>query len=181
MKPLDWRAIFRFMQNEINLKEIKFEDYLVDNVKLFDEVLSEFGEPPLFENENFTVWNSPGVRSHCLTMEGTNKVTNTLPVMIWFEGENLRIDIDGIPETFEWAKKHIDEDRNSVLELIRSLFSGHVLIDERRSTKFIQIFDRNGDFVDCLSRNNLFHMLTGRFLFRFKDYRKLYLPLLKKK
>ena len=101
--------------------------------------------------------------------------------MIWFEGDALRIDIDQIPETFEWANKHIKEDRNSVLELIRNLLSGYVLINERGSSKFIQIFNSSGDFVNCQSRNNLFHMITGRFLFRFKDVRKLYLPLFPEK
>lgn len=165
---------------EINLKEFEFDEKLLENVRLFDEVLTELGEPSLFENQNFTIWLSPGVHSRYLVMETTNKSENTLPIMIWFEGEDLRIDIEQIPETFEWAKHHIEKDRNSVLELIRNLLTGYVLIDERRSSKFIQIFNNKGDFVNCQSRNNLFHMITGRFIFRFGDNRRLYLPLFKK-
>ena len=44
-------------------------------------------------------------------METTHQKINTLPIMIWFEGENLRIDIDHIPETFDWAKKQIENDK----------------------------------------------------------------------
>lgn len=165
--------------NEINLKEFEFDEKLLENVRLFDEVLAELGEPSLFENQNFTIWLSHGVPRY-LAMETTNKIENTLPIMIWFEGEDSRIDIDQIPETFDWAKKQIEKDKNSVMELIRNLFLGYVLIDERRSSKFIQIFDSNGNFIDCQSRNNMFHIITGRFLFRFSDYRKLYLPLFKK-
>lgn len=165
---------------EINLKNYEFESYLLDNVKLFDEVLDELGELPLFENPNFRVFS--GITSfERYLMETTNRKPNTLPIMIWFEMDDLRIDIDQIPETFEWANRQIKEDRNSVLELIRNLLSGYVLIDERNSSKFIQTFNSNGDFVNCRSRNNLFHMITGRFLFRFKDVRKLYLPLFTKK
>lgn len=167
--------------NKINPKLIEFDEQLLENVALFDEVLHELGEPPLFENQNFTAYSSPGIHPRYLVIETTNKKSNTLPIMIWFEGEDLRIDIDRIPETFDWAKKYIENDRTSVIELIRNLFSGFVLIDERRSSKFIQIFDSNGNFVNCQSRNNLFHMITGRFLFRFSDYRKLYQPLFTKK
>lgn len=165
---------------EINLKNYDFESYLLDNVKLFDEVLEELGELPLFENPNFRVFSGTTYFERYLVMETTNLKPNTLPIMIWFETDDLRIDIDRIPETFEWANRHIKEDRNSVLELIRNLLSGYVLIDVRNSSKFIQIFNGKGDFVNCLSRNNLFHMITGRFLFRFKDVRKLYLPLFTK-
>ncbi len=167
--------------NEINLKEFEFDEKLLENVRLFDEVLAELGEPPLFENEHFLPFLDFPITSHYLVVETKSSKPNTLPITIWFEGENLRIDIDQIPETFDWAKKQIENHNNSVMELIRNLFSGYVLIDERRSSKFIQIFDSNGNFIDCQSRNNLFHMITGRFLFRFSDYRKLYLPLFKKR
>ncbi len=170
--------------NEINFKDYEFDEQLLKNVELFDEVLKELGEPILFENANFRfVQNfglSPDYLVTHLLIETAQTKSNTLPIHIWFEANDLRIDIDGIPETFEWAKKHIEQDRNSVKELIRNLFTGYVLIDEKGSSKFIQIFDTDGKFVNCQSRNNLFHMITGRFLFRFRDYRKLYLPLFRK-
>lgn len=166
---------------EINLKNYEFERYLLDNVKLFDEVLDELDEPPLFENPNFRVFSGITSFERYLVMETTNQKPNTLPVMIWFEMDDLIIDIAGMRETFEWSKGQISKDRNSVIELIRNLFTGFVLIDDKNSSKFIQVFDSNGDFVNCQPRNNLFHMITGRFLFRFKDIRKLYLPLFTKK
>lgn len=165
------------MQNEINLKEFEFDEQLLSNVKLFDEVLNEVGEAPLFENQNFTVWSSHGVLPSYLVMETTNNKSNNLPIMIWFEGEDLRIDINNIPETFEWTKKQIDEDRSSVIELIRNLFTGYVLIEIRGGSRFIQIFDSNGFFVDALSRNNWLHFFTGLYLFRYKNFRRLYLPM----
>lgn len=100
--------------------------------------------------------------------------------MIWFEVDALRIDIDGTPETFDWARDQIVDDEDDVLGLIRNLFTGYVLIDDKGAGKFFQFFDSQGDFVFCRSRNYWFHMLTGRFLFRFKDNRKLYLPLFSK-
>ncbi len=168
--------------NEINLKDYEFNEQLLKNVGLFDEVLKELGEPSLLENDNFAPFLDFLVIESNLVLEVITRKSNTLPIIIWFECNDLRIDIDGIPETFEWAKKHIDQDRNAVIELIRNLFTGYVLIDYRgNSGRFIQIFDSNGDFVRCLSRNNTFHMITGRFLFRYKDYRKLHLPLFTKK
>lgn len=171
--------------NNINLKEFEFDEKLLENVRLFDEVLSEFGEPPLLENPNFTISKNLDLSLdyviNYLILESTNIVKNSLPIRILFEGNDLRIDIARIPESFEWSREQINKDKNSVLEIIRNLLTGYVLIDERRSSKFIQIFNGEGDFINCQSRNNLFHMITGRFLFRFSDYRKLYLPLFKKK
>ncbi len=168
-----------------SLKNYEFERYLLENVKLFDEVLRELDEPPLFENQNFTVAENfdltPDYSVNYLIMESTNKTKNSLPIRILFEGNNLRIDIDGVPEIFQWAAKHIEEDRNSVVELIRNLFTGFISIETRNSSKFVQIFDAGGFFVQQLSYNNLFHILTGLYLFRYKNYRRLYLPLFSKK
>ena len=163
--------------SEINLKDFEFEDFLLDNVALFDEVLRQLGEPPLLENENFTVWSSPGVLPNYLVLENAGEKANALPMLIWFEGEDLRIDIEGISETFEWAKKHIEEDRNSVVELIRNLLTGYVLIESRGGSRFVQIYDSNGFFVNAFSRNNWLHFFTGLYLFRYKNYRRLYLPM----
>ncbi len=166
--------------NEINLKDYEFDEQLLKNVELFDEVLKELGEPPILENKNFEAT----LNTSCcdLAIESTSESSNNLPIFIMFEGEYLRIDIDGIQESFEWSKKHIDKDRNSVKQLIKNLFSGYVLIDYRQgSGRFIQFFDLNGDYIDSQSRNITFHTITGRFLFRHKDNRKLYLPIFYKK
>lgn len=113
-------------------------------------------------------------------METTNNIKNTLPITIWFEADDLRIDIDGIPETFEWAKKHIDQDKNAVIQFIDNLFTGYVLIDYRGSSaRFVQMFDADGFFVRSFSRNVLLHIF-GLYLLRQKDYRKLFLPLFNK-
>ena len=171
--------------SDISLKDYEFDEQLIKNVGLFDEVLIECGEQQLLENQNFTVAKnfdlSPNYIVSYLIVESTHKVKNSLPIRILFEGDGLRIDIDGIPETFEWAAKHIDEDRNSAIELIRNLFTGYVLIETHGASRFIQMFDANGDFLDAISHNNLFHMITGLYLFRYKNYRKLYLPTFSKK
>ena len=166
--------------NEINLKEFEFEDYLLANVALFDEVLADLGEPPLFENRNFAPCE-PLIFSHYLTFESTGRIKNTLPIRILFEGDSLRIDIDGIPEIFEWAKEHIDADRDSVVELIENLFTGYVLVESRGASRFVQMFDSKGFFVNALSFNNWLHFLTGLYLIRYKNFRRIYLPLFTKK
>lgn len=169
------------MQNEINLKEFEFDEKLLENIRLFDEVLNELSEPLLFENPNFTVYSSPGIYPHYLVMETTNKTANTLPIIIWFEADDLRIDIDQMNETFDWSKKQIEETREEVVGLIRNLFTGFISIETRNSSRFVQIFDAEGFFVQQFSYNNLFHMFTGLYLFRHKNFRRLYLPLFSKK
>ncbi|MGI9055920.1 MAG: hypothetical protein ACR2F2_08985 [Pyrinomonadaceae bacterium] len=109
---------------EINLKNYEFENYLLDNVKLFDEVLTECGELPLLANEKFSPFLDFSISSLYLVLELNSSKPNALPIVIWFEGENLRIDIDRMNETFDWSKKQIAETREKVVELIRNLFTG---------------------------------------------------------
>lgn len=167
--------------SEINLADIEFDESLIRNVRLFDEVLKELGELPLFENRKFTVYSSPGIFPHYLVMETTNEKENTVPITVWFEGDSLRIDLEEISETFDWSKENIDNEREKVVEFIRNLFTGYILIETRGASRFIQIFDADGSFVQPLSYNNLFHMLTGLYLWRHKNYRRLYLPMFSKK
>lgn len=169
------------MQNDINLKEFEFDEKLLENVRLFDEVLVELGEPPLFENSNFRVFSGITSLETYLVMETTHQKINTLPIMIWFEYSDLVIDIAGMRENFEWSKKQIEETREEVVGLIRNLFTGFISIETRNSSRFVQIFDAEGFFVQQFSYNNLFHMLTGLYLLRHKNFRRLYLPLFSKK
>ena len=43
--------------SEINLKDFEFDEQLLKNFSLFDEVLKEVGEPPLLENKNFQLFS----------------------------------------------------------------------------------------------------------------------------
>ncbi len=169
------------MKTNINLSNYEFDEQLLANVRLFDEVLEELGEPPLLENKNFSTFLDFPIAPHYLALEVVSKQENTLPITIWFEANDLGIDIDQIPETFEWSEKQINESKEKVTDLIRNLFTGYVLIETRGGSKFIQIFDANGFFVNASSVNNWLHFFTGLYLFRYKNYRRLYLPIFSKK
>jgi hypothetical protein len=167
--------------SEANLKDYEFESYLLDNIQLFNEVLDECGELPLLENKNFSPFLDFLITSRYLVVELNTSKPNALPIVIWFEAEDLRIDIDQMNETFDWSRKQIQETREKVAELIRNLLTGYVSIETRSSSRFVQIFDADGFFVQELSYNNLFHMLTGLYLSSHKNFRRLYLPIFSKK
>lgn len=161
---------------EINLKNYEFESHLLDNVKLFNEVLAECGEPSLLENENFSPFLDFLISSRYLVLELNSSKPNALPIVIWFESDDLRIDIEEMNETFDWSRKQIQEKPTEVIEIIKNLFTGYVLIESRKSSRFVQIFDADGFFVRAFSYNNLFHMITGLYLLRHKNFRRFYLP-----
>lgn len=163
-----------------NLKDIEFNEHIQRNIGLFNEVLEKCGELPLLENENFTTFLDFQTNSNSLVLEYLQKKENTISITIWFEYDYLRIDIDEIPETFEWAKEHIDKDEGKVVEFIENLFTGYILIDYRgKSARFVQMFDKNGHFFISFSRNVLLHLFS-HYLLRQNDYRRLYLPAFKK-
>lgn len=145
-------------------------------MKLFDEVLAECGESPLLENENFSRFLNFSISSCFLVMELNSSKANTLPIVIWFEADSLRIDIEEMNESFDWSRKQIQEKRAEIINLIKSLFIGFVSIESHKSSRFIQIFDADGFFVRSFSYNNLFHMITGIYLFRHKNVCRIYLP-----
>lgn len=162
--------------SEINLKNFEFEDSLLDNVKLLDDVLSEVGEPPLFENENFSPFLGFAITSRHFVLELTSSKANALPLTFWFGGGCLRIDIDRLNETFEWSNEQIKADRDSVISLILNHLTGYVLIETRGAARFVQIFDSNGFCANSFTYNNFFPI----FLFRHDNYRRLYLPVFSK-
>lgn len=166
--------------SEINLKAFEFEDFLLDNVKLFDEVLAECGEVALLENKYFSPFLDFPITSRYLTVELNTLKPNTLPIVIWFESDDLRIDIEEMSETFDWSREQIEETREKVIELIRNLLTGFISIETRGASRFVQIFDKDGFFANSFSYNNWFHLLTGLYLVRYKNYRRLYLPIFSK-
>ena len=118
--------------NETNLKNYEFEDYVLENIKLFDEVLNELGEPALLKNKNFSPFLDFLTTSRQLVVELDSLKPNALPIVIWFEADGLRIDIEQMNETFDWSKKQIEESGEKVIELIKNLFTGYILIETRK-------------------------------------------------
>ena len=153
---------------------------VVDNLAFLDEILVELGVEPALRNKDFEV-NKSGAGTNGVDFAVvSNENRCSIEMWILIETWGIRLDIDGIPETFEWTNKQITDSRKSVSDFIKHIFTGYISINARRSSRFIQIFDSNGVFVHQQSRNSLFHILTGIYLERNGNQRRLFLPFLTK-
>lgn len=165
---------------EVNLKDFEFEQTLLANVRLFDEILSQFGEPPLFENENFAPYLDFVITSRHVVLELISSKTSTLPVTFRLGAGSLRIDIDRMNETLEWSNEQIEAEKSSVVSLISNLLTGYVLIETRNASRIIRIFDADGVFIDSIYYNIFFPKFAGLSFIRPENYRRLYLPMFAK-
>jgi len=82
-------------ENKVN--NLEFEPSVLRNVNLFDEVLSDLKQPPLLENRNFSISSDFRPFPYRFVMEATPERENTVPIDLYFEVDDLRIDLDWIP------------------------------------------------------------------------------------
>jgi hypothetical protein len=160
--------------------EFALNKSVVTNIELINKILVELNTETLSENKSFHLHkDSAGTNGIHFTIYSTKD--NTAQFELYIESWGIRIDVDDIPELFEWTNEFIEKSETEFTELIINLFTGYISIETRSYSKFIQLFDSDGFFVDSISHNNLFHMITGRYIFRHKDFRRLYLPMFSKK
>lgn len=136
--------------------------------------------PNIFENPNFT-FSKDSSGTNSLGFQIVSSKNNSVILDIFLESDGIRIDIDGISEAFEWSNKDIKNSKEKVAKLIKYLFTGYILIETQNASRFIQIFDAEGFFIRSFSRNNSLHFYTGLYIFRYKTYRRLFLPMFEKK
>jgi hypothetical protein len=60
------------------------------------------------------------------------------------EGGGLRIDIDLIPETFEWSNKTLEESEREVIDFIKELFTSYILLEYFPSRTTMSLFNSRG-------------------------------------
>ena len=149
---------------------------IIDQINLFNEILTSLKTSAIFENSDFQLdRDSAGTNSIRFTVKSPKK--NTAQMWLFLESDGVRLDIDGMNELFEWSNESIKQSKEKFINFIQLLLTGYILIETRGASRFIQIFNEDGFFEHSSSYNNLFHMLTGLYLFRYKNYRRLYLPI----
>lgn len=155
---------------------IEFEESVKLKIELFDDLLSDLGKQTLLENPDFTL-DTESSNAYAAIF-AVNSQTNSNAANMWLHvmGDGLRLDIDGIPELFEWSDEQVRDSRKEVVTFLAHLLTGYIMIETHGSRRFVEIYDSRGNFVDWVSRNKTIHMITGLRVSRFQTHRRLFLP-----
>ena len=155
--------------------EFDFElgESIVNQIKLLDKVLSELNVACLNENSDFIV-NRESAGTFFLIFEVSPQNKNTVNMLLLLEGGGLRIDIDGISETFEWSNRTLQESEKKAIDFIKELFTSYILLEYFPSRTTMSLFDSTGTRVKQYTLRN-YLSLTGLFK---RDYEQsLFFPI----
>jgi hypothetical protein len=125
--------------------EFDFElgEPIVNQIRLMDKVLSELNVASLNENPDFIV-NRESAATFGLDFQVSPQNKNTVNLWLVLEGGGLRIDIDLIPETFEWSNKTLEESEREVIDFIKELFTSYILLEYFPSRTTMSLFNSRG-------------------------------------
>jgi len=125
--------------------EFDFElgEPIVNQIRLLDKVLSDLNVATLNENPDFVV-NRESAGTFGLNFDVSPQNKNTVHLWLLMEGDGLRIDIDGIPETFEWSNKNLQESENEVIDFIKELFTSYILLEYFPTRTTMSLFNSKG-------------------------------------
>ncbi len=125
--------------------EFDFElgEPIVNQMRLLDKVLSELNVANLNENPDFIV-NRESAATFGLDFQVFPQNKNTVNLWLLLEGDGLRVDIDRIPETFEWSYKNLLESEREAIDFIKELFTSYILLEYFSSRTTMSLFDSKG-------------------------------------
>lgn len=157
----------------MHITELSFElgKPVLYQLTILDKVLIDLGLPPVSENSDFVIHKSSSTFG--LDMSVIRLGRNTVPTDFLLEGDGMRIDIDSIPETFEWANESM-ENSEEIVDFIKQLFTSYVLMEYCGSHTEMSLFNSEGELVykTILRYYNFF----GSFFYR-DCQKKLFLPI----
>ena len=118
----------------MKIADLTFElgDRVVYQLTILNAVLKELGLPPVSESPDFEIHESSGTFG--LDMSVVRSGRNTVPINLYLESGGLRIDVDHIPEAFEWSTQAM-EDSSEVRSFIKQLLTSYVLMETTAPTR----------------------------------------------
>lgn len=143
---------------------------IIEFVKLVDFVLDEIKVPRLFENVDFVLDELSMDTFLCFHL---NQLDNDkVPLVITFTSDEINIGIDAVPEVFCWGNEYIRENRNDVINTIRYLLTGFILIEYYVFCKTkIVLFDYKGAVFKTFTYFELFKWIDRKSI---RLYRPIY-------
>lgn len=120
-----------------------------EEITIIDKVLTNLGRPGFCENPDFEIdHNSSGYFELMATVRNTRSAH--VPLVFLLMGNGLRIDLDGIQETFEWSEEQVNNRKHVISGFIRLILTCFLVIEYRNGSIWIQFFGASGQLENNL-------------------------------
>lgn len=142
---------------------MKFSDITNHQINLLDSVLNSIGVQSLFENPDFSI-DKESLGYHHVMVNIFSGRKKSVPLILFLEGDGIRLDVCGINEAFEWANKDIYTSGESVASFFKKLFTSYVLMESCGSANAksrMYLFDKKGLLIDKYMLRGFIHRYSG--------------------
>ena len=142
---------------------MEFSPSVIDKIDLLNTVLNELGVAGLFENADFSV-DSESAGYYQVIVNSAPGNRKNLPFSLFLLGDEIRLDICGIAESFEWTNEDVAKSRNQIVSFFKKLFTGYILVEScgaANSKSRIYFFNKDGDFVEKYSLRGFIQKYAG--------------------
>ena len=96
----------------------ELDETIINQIKILDKALIQLKAAKLLENDEFIV-DQESAGTFFIRFMLSPKNRNTIQLHLLLEGDGLRLDVDGIEETFEWSTKNLKESETEVINFIK--------------------------------------------------------------
>jgi hypothetical protein len=147
---------------------------VVNQIRFLDRILNELNVANIEDNPDFHI-NRESAATFFLQIQVLPKNRNTVPIHIFLEGSSLRIDIDGIPETFEWVNKDLEESETMVVSFIKELLTSYILLEYLGNRTTMSLFNSKGIQTKYYELRS--YMPSFRGMFKKTSEKRLFFPI----
>lgn len=161
------------MNSNVEIFDFQFGDVILRQLDILDSVLSDLGRLSLFENSDFTI-NKESAGTFFLRIS-LNIESSNIPIDILLEGDGMRLDIFHLPESFEWSKRRIEQERGDIELFFKNLLTSYVLIEGYgllRNKSCMYLFDKKGKMIEKHILSGIIHTFSS-----WEQYKSLFFPI----
>lgn len=142
---------------------MKFSELMINRIDLINSILVELNVSGLFKNPDFLV-DEESMSQHRVTFAVYLENKKSVPLVIMLGENGIRLDICGLPETFEWSKKDIEDSKEEIIDFFKRLFTSYILIESCGSVyskSRMYMFKENGEFIEKYILRGFIHSYSG--------------------
>jgi hypothetical protein len=142
---------------------IELSDITNHQVKLLNSVLNAIGVQSLFKNPDFAI-DMDSLGYHHMVINIISGKKRTTPLILFLEGDGIRLDICGLDEAFEWTTEDIYTSRESIIDFFKKLFTSYILVESCSSANAksrMYLFDNGGILLEKYILRGFIHSFSG--------------------
>ena len=130
------------MEPIIDPSQVEYARLVRKQIELLNEILHECDAPGIFENPYIT-FDNWWVSENCLKFRIFREDNISVLLDFYLEGDGMRIDVEGYPESREFPEKEILE-KSEVRKLLIALLCCPVLVERKGKAMFVNLFNPDG-------------------------------------